>query len=456
MDLGYFFSRLNAFQERFESIIRSHGEVDDDQQLDLAQELQTLFEELHVTTEMLQEKNKELLAAQEEIIYEQQRFRNLFEMAPDAFLVTDLNGKILEANYAAEKLLKVPHGYLINKPLAVFIALEDRQKFRKQLISLFSNSEESVDHVRDWDFRIHARNETNLIDVNITVAKALEKSGDQQMINLLWMVRDITLRKNAQRELEQARQELEQRVVERTAELTMTNYQLESTTKELELKNRDLQDFALIASHDLKEPLRKIQSFTMLAQNHPAQDELIDYLSRMASAAVRMQNLLDALLEYSRVGTRGGPFSEVDLNLVVPQVIDDIDYRLVESGGQVVFEALPTVYGDPSQVRQLLQNLLVNGLKFHRPGVPPIVQIRGQAQDDEVSVEVIDNGIGFDMEYAERIFQPFQRLHGRNEYHGTGMGLAISRRIMERHGGRITVDSVSGEGTTFTICFPNK
>jgi light-regulated signal transduction histidine kinase (bacteriophytochrome) len=241
--------------------------------------------------------------------------------------------------------------------------------------------------------------------------------------------------------------------------------------RKLERSNRELQDFASVASHDLQEPLRKIQAFgdRLRAKCYAALDESgRDYLERMQNAASRMRSLIDDLLTFSRVSSKAQPFVPTDLGQVAREVLQDLEVRIQHSGGQVEVDNLPTIDADPLQVRQLLQNLIGNGLKFHRQEEPPAIRVRARLIVDprkyagngapaplcELSVE--DNGIGFDMKYAERLFHVFQRLHGRGEYEGTGMGLAICRRIAERHGGSIAARATPGRGATFTVILPVK
>jgi PAS domain S-box-containing protein len=229
----------------------------------------------------------------------------------------------------------------------------------------------------------------------------------------------------------------------------------------LERVNADLQEFAYAASHDLQEPLRKIRTFgDRVLQRWGASlpDEGRDYLARMQNAAARMQKLIDDLLAFSRVSTRAQPFEPVDLGAVAREVVQDLEARIEETGGRVVVEALPTIEADPVQMRQLLQNLLANGLKFHRAGQAPAVRVSGAllngSQPPACELRVEDDGIGFDEKYLGRIFTIFQRLHGRSEYEGTGLGLAICRKIVERHHGRITAHSAPGRGATFVVTLP--
>ncbi|MNZ42448.1 Phytochrome-like protein cph1 [compost metagenome] len=226
---------------------------------------------------------------------------------------------------------------------------------------------------------------------------------------------------------------------------------------ELERSNRELQEFAFVASHDLQEPLRKIQTFAERLQTRAdALDEQgRDYLTRMSSAAARMQALIRDLLAYSRVATRREPFIRLELDRVLDEVLQDLEGTVESSGAQIEREPLPTIDGDPSQIRQLLQNLLSNAIKFHKPGQLPNIRIYAENQPTgEWSLCVSDNGVGFDEKYLDRIFNPFQRLHSRQEYPGTGIGLAIVKKIAERHFARLSASSQPGGGALFRLTFP--
>jgi signal transduction histidine kinase len=181
-----------------------------------------------------------------------------------------------------------------------------------------------------------------------------------------------------------------------------------------------------------------------------------DYLNRMLNAVERMQTMIKDLLAFSRVITKGQPFTQVDLVQVSQEVVSDLEIRIARSGGRVEIGELPTLEADPMQMRQLILNLLGNGVKFQRPNVPPLVKIYSLYSDDSGTVRfaVEDNGIGFDPQYTKRIFQPFERLHGKNRYEGTGMGLAICQKIVERHHGEIIAKSVPDQGSTFIVTLP--
>lgn len=227
----------------------------------------------------------------------------------------------------------------------------------------------------------------------------------------------------------------------------------------LEQSNRELEQFAFVASHDLQEPLRKIRAFSDRIKTQAGSrlsDAERDYLERMIRAARRMQSMIEGLLYFSRVTTKGMPFEPVDLAALVSEVLLDLEERIEASGGRVLVDPLPVIQADPLQMRQLFQNLISNGLKFHHPGTPPLVEVRARLEGDTALIEVRDQGVGFEMKDAERIFQPFERLHGRSEFEGTGMGLPICRKIVERHLGTLTAAGAPGEGSTFTIRLPVK
>jgi PAS domain S-box-containing protein len=238
---------------------------------------------------------------------------------------------------------------------------------------------------------------------------------------------------------------------------------LRESEEKIRRSNQELEQFAFVASHDLKEPLRKITLFGDRLQSRAKETldaESLHYLERMQNAAERMQVMINGLLELSRINRQGREFTKIHLKTLVGDVVSDLESRIQAAGGEVHTGDLPTLEADELQMRQLFQNLIGNALKFHRPGVPPIVRVSGAPGPAKkaalVEILVEDNGIGFEQKDAGRLFQPFQRLHGRNEYEGTGLGLAICQKIVERHHGTIEVQSVPEQGTMFIIRLPVK
>lgn len=293
--------------------------------------------------------------------------------------------------------------------------------------------------------------------------------------------REMARRAEAVVALRHANEFLEQRVIDRTSELSHANAlmmteiderrraeeQSRLFAEELQRSNRELEQFAAVASHDLQEPLRKIQAFGDRLRMR-FRDELgeqgQDYIDRMQASAKRMRKLIDDLLEYSRVTTKAQPFATVNLTEIVQEVADDLEARLHQTGGRVEFGELPVVQASPLQMRQLFQNLISNALKFRRPDEPPLVRISaasppegregGNGHGLQCQIVIEDNGIGFEPQYGERIFELFQRLHGREDYEGTGIGLAICRKIVDRHNGHIVAHSSPGAGSRFVVTLP--
>ncbi|MEA3211446.1 MAG: hypothetical protein QOE70_4503 [Chthoniobacter sp.] len=246
--------------------------------------------------------------------------------------------------------------------------------------------------------------------------------------------------------------------------------QLVRFAAQLENSNSELANFASVASHDLQEPLRKIQAFgdRLRAKCAPGLGEQgLDYLGRMQNAAQRMQVLIQDLLMLSRVTSRAQPFERCDLNQILAEVLSDLEVAIERRSGRVEVSPLPAIDADPLQMRQLLQNLISNALKFQKLDEPPVVRISGrefemtenfitgaQLGEQVCEITIQDNGIGFDQKFADQIFVVFQRLHSRTEYEGTGIGLAVCRKITDRHSGRIVASSVLGQGAAFIVTLP--
>jgi signal transduction histidine kinase len=236
---------------------------------------------------------------------------------------------------------------------------------------------------------------------------------------------------------------LEQRVAARTADL--------------ERSNSELEQFAYVASHDLQEPLRMVTGFMgLLKRNYDDRldDKAREYVDFAVDGAQRMSELIRDLLDFSRVGTRGREWQPVEMRWVLDKALQQCGTAIRDSGAEVVAGELPTVCGDERQLVQLLQNFITNAIKFRREGVDPRIEVSAERQDERWLLSVADNGIGIDLSQAERVFEIFQRLHTRDRYEGTGIGLAICRKIVERHGGRIWVESTPGEGSTFYFTLP--
>jgi PAS domain S-box-containing protein len=281
-----------------------------------------------------------------------------------------------------------------------------------------------------------------VITIDLSIKPVKSDSGD--IILLLAEGRDITGQKKAAEQIRNYQEELEMRI------------------EELNRSNQELEQFAYVASHDLQEPLRKVRAFgdrLVLKYKDALGDEGRNYIERMENAATRMQVLIDNLLNFSRLSRSKEPYIKVNLEELVKSVLSDLEISIEQKKAHIVINELPVIDAIPSQMRQLFQNLLSNALKFSSKEKEPVIILGSEQFTDEYGEEmsrirVIDNGIGFDEKYADRIFNIFQRLHGRNEYEGTGIGLAVCKKIAENHGGSITAESEPGEGSTFVITLP--
>jgi PAS domain S-box-containing protein len=318
----------------------------------------------------------------------------------------------------------------------------------------------------------------NYTDTDLEMAKELASRISLTITNARLYddsLNEIARREQLEAELISEKETLESRVQERTQQLQETNEglrqeikkrhlaerELKEKSKNLTRSNQELQDFAYVASHDLQEPLRKIQAFGNLLESEygPTLGEGADYLARMRSAASRMSVLIEDLLAFSRVTTKAKESVPIELSAIMADVVSDLESRIKDTGGTVEIGNLPIIKADPTHMRQLFQNLIGNALKFHRPDVPPVVTVSSRMLDDDgekYEIKVMDNGIGFDEKYLDRIFSVFQRLHGRDEYEGTGIGLAVCRKIVERYGGTITAESKKDAGSTFIIVLPQR
>jgi PAS domain S-box-containing protein len=370
--------------------------------------------------------------ALQRLVAAEAKYRGVIDAAPDAIVIVTREGTIDLVNRQAELLF----GYSRDDLLGQSVELLIPGRFH--------------DRHGDHRARYEAHPQTRPMGVGLEL-HGRHRSGREFPVEIslspMWpegeflvtaVIRDVTDRKRTEQQLRQ------------TADL------LARQTTELARSNEELERFAYIASHDLQEPLRMVASYTqLLARRYRGKldEDADEFIGYAVSGANRMQQLIRDLLEYSRVGTRGGAFELVDCGEIVAQVLGDLAAAIGETDATVVTGALPTVRADRSQLRQLFQNLIGNALKY-RSDAPPVVRIDADRKGDEWHFTVRDNGIGIAPEYAERIFVVFQRLHTQAEYPGTGIGLAICKRIVERHGGRIWVESVAGEGTTFHFTLP--
>ena len=382
--------------------------------------------------------------AETQLAQERNLLRNLIDAIPDHIFVKDREGAYVLDNIAHRRFLNIPDTeHLTGRTMFDF--------FPKELAAIYHEDDQSV---LQSNHPILNREEPAVTAngdlIWLSTSKVPLRSMDgTQLIGLVCVSANISERKLAEEKL---------RVF----------------AAQLERSNAELRDFASVASHDLQEPLRKIQAFAdrlRLKCGDALEEQGLDYLARMQNAAGRMQTLIQDLLTLSYVTSRAQPFSHVNLGEIIQGVLSDLELRIEQEGAKIEVGALPTIDADPVQMRQLFQNLLSNALKFHKPGHPPEVTVSARVLpapepqtagagigggEDICQIVVADNGIGFDEQYVEQVFTLFQRLHSREEYEGTGIGLAVCRKIAHRHGGSIVAKSERGQGATFIVKLPVK
>ena len=358
------------------------------------------------------------------------------ECVQECILITNADLTIIYISNEPEEAKQA--GGALGKPMLAFAAPEEVEPMRRRVAHVMSTGELVVYETVGWFADGSIRNFRSRL--------AAVRDGDR-VVGVVLIARDIT----AERQLEEAK---------RSAEQMLREYMVQ-----LERSNGELERFASIASHDLQEPLRKIQAFSdRLRDRFVAElpDTGRDYLERIRSAAKRMQDLINDLLLFSRLSAKEQTYSRVNLTKIAKSVLSDLEVRIEETAGTIHLGELPIVDADPVHMRQLLQNLIGNALKFTRPDTPPVVHITGEVmpavagEGPTLRLIVADNGIGIEPRHHDRIFGIFERLHGRGKYEGTGVGLAVCRKIVEQHHGTISVASVVDQGTTFTILLPMK
>ena len=376
---------------------------------------------------------EDLLASERNLL------RSLIDTIPEHIFVKDLRGRYVLDNVAHRKFLKV-HDLSDVSGKSVFYF------FPQELAALYHADDQTIIHTGQAILNREepaVTVEGKVIWLSTTKVPLRDVNGE--FIGLVCVSTDISERKAAEEKL---------RVF----------------AAQLERSNKELQDFASVASHDLQEPLRKIQAFAdrLRAKCGPQIGEQgLDYLDRMQGAANRMQTLIQDLLTLSRISSKAQPFVPVDLAQIVKEVLLDLEVRIEQTRAAIEIGFLPKIDADPLQMRQLFQNLLSNALKFQKADHPPEViisakvlevqdhQISGAGPGDEVcQIMIADNGIGFEEQFSEQIFALFQRLHSRQEYEGTGIGLAVCRKIAHRHGGSIVAKSAKDQGATFIVTLP--
>jgi PAS domain S-box-containing protein len=372
---------------------------------------------------------QQLEKANEDLRRSEERYLKMVEEVVDyAIMILDKDGNVRNWNKGVEKIKGYTREEIIGKNFRIFYTKEDRERgLPDQLLQEAINSGR-VSH-EGWRVRKDGTNFWGSI-----VLTALHDEN-KNIIGFTKVTRDLTEKKMA-----------DDRMLEYAARL--------------ELKNEELEQFAYVASHDIQEPLRKIIAFGDLLQLNCGEtlaEQGKEYVLRMQNASKRMMQLIDTLLTFSRVSRDSLPLKLTDLNEIITQVVNDLDFTIKDKNARITIDRLPEIMGRPLQLQQLFQNLISNSLKFNESKIPEIHITSDTIKDNPEEyyrIHVKDNGIGFNNEFKERIFESFQRLHGKAEYPGSGLGLAICKKIAEGHGGSIIAEGEEGKGADFIVIFP--
>ncbi|MBI4962370.1 MAG: DUF3365 domain-containing protein [Desulfomonile tiedjei] len=371
----------------------------------------------------LEKREDERDQAQQALGASERKYRLLFDDSRDGVFMSSRAGELLEANqsvfdmfgYTAEEMI----GMDVHR---LYVDGADRAKYQGAV--------EKTGSVKDYEVRFRKRDGT-LLDCLLTSNVRLGEDGS--VVGYQGIIRDVTRQKKAEEALEKQ-------------------------ASELQRSNADLEQFAFVASHDLQEPLRNVTSCVqLLAKRYQGKlgSDADQFMSYALESVTRMKDLINDLLTYSRLGTKGKPFKPTNCEEVLNLVLANLDSAISRTEAVVTRDPLPTVTGDPTQLTQVFQNLISNAIKFQRKDAAPVIHVSAASNGDQWTFSVKDNGIGIESQHLIRIFMIFQRLHTRTDYEGTGIGLAIVKKIVDRHGGRIWVESERGSGTTFYFTLPN-
>ncbi|MDM8549062.1 ATP-binding protein [Desulfobacterales bacterium HSG2] len=410
--------------EQFHELRRKAEEfLDKNPEEMLPENVKNLVEELNIHQIELEIQNEELRRIQRELEAARDKYVDLYDFAPVGYTTVSAKGMILEANLTITAMLGVERSLLIGKYFSGFVTEDTHDVFYFHHRKLFETKVR-----QNYELKL-VRKDGTRFDAYLKSVAVEDTEGN--ITRARTVITDISDRKQAEEALRER-------------------------TEELERSNRDLEQFAYVVSHDLTEPLRTVSSYVQLLERRykgKLDADADDFIGFAVDGATRMHALIRDILAFSRVGTRGKPFEPVEAEHIFTEAMANLRVAVTESRAVVTHDALPSVFGDASQLTRVFQNLISNAMKF-RGEEPPRIHITAERKGRKWLFSFRDNGIGIDPEHSDRIFVIFRRLHTRDKYPGTGIGLAICKKIVERHGGRLWVESREGAGSVFCFTLP--
>lgn len=454
-------SKNDKLRKKAEKLIRNDQNLIEENLS--VEQVRDLIHEFRVHQIELELQNEELRAAQERLQKLQERYWELYDLAPAGYFTLNENHLISQVNLTGARLLRIKRDLLMKRSLVSFIFYEDRDIFYTHLSKvrkLGINDTCELRMLRADNSVFYARFESGVV-----------KNDEDQLNEYRIIVTDITESKKADEELRKAYEGLEDQVARRTAQLNdaithlkneiferqAVERQLKETLSRLSSANAEIKEFVYAASHDLQEPLRNLSTCVQLlkkkygGQLGPEADKFIDYA---VDSATRMTELIQALLLYSRVETRDKQLQEVDSQATLNAALFNLRESIAESNAEITYDKMPVVFGDRIQLGQVFQNLIGNAIKFRKESEPPSIHVSVEQSGEDWLFSIKDNGIGIEPQNRERIFKVFQRANARSEFPGSGMGLSIAKKIIQRHGGKIWVESEIGKGSVFYFTLP--
>jgi len=435
----------DKLRKKAEEILQNHFNPVKDQS-----ESDDYIHELRVHQIELEIQNQELRVAQIKLEDSRRKYFDLYNFAPVGYFTLDKEGIILKVNLTGSTLLGSDRTNLNKKALIQFIDSEYRNKFHHHIMKVLDKGTKETIELK------LIKMDENSFYAKLETIKVQDENGNFKEFRIV--LTDITAQKEAEKVLRDRNANIHKMLNVEINDHEKVEIKLEKLIEKYKISNQELEQFAYVTSHDLKEPLRMITSFLQLLQKKYSaelDEEANDFINYAVDGAKRMNIMINDLLEYSRIGSTERKYEYLQSEKIIETVIKNLKPSIEESNAIITYDPLPLIYANEYMMIQLFQNIISNAIKYRGEETPKI-HVSTDYIDEEYIFSITDNGIGIDQKYLERIFKIFQRLHTHEKYEGTGIGLAISKRIIQKHRGKIWVESELGKGTTFYFTIPNQ